>query len=407
MLFIAIAITLAVLYFVQMRVYKKRTFDRLDYKVSLDSSEVTVGDDIYMFEELTNDKAMPLPYIKIATNLPVGLAFRLVRNENGKLTDSFLGSVESIFVLKGRQRIRRRWRIACRKRGIYSLGNATVVSNDLIGFNPISTVLRVPKSKTTTVTVLPAQAELERDFSSTDCFAGDILVKRSLLTNPMLRSGARDYTPFDPMNKINWKLSASHGKLLVNVEEYVTKFQSNVILNMCSQIIERSEDTPDNPEFIEYNITVAASLIGRLAAENSPVRLIANTPPETIHEDYRAGSDETGSKIMMTPPFTGKYGVLDAMRTLATLEMKYSMPVEKMLDYVYDHPSVFSENGNIVLVTSVIDGRMTLFYEQMKRLGIDVIFYVTTSNRGIDRIPDRMKVFYRTYFDSYKAVGQW
>ena len=407
MLFIAIAITLAVLYFVQMRVYKKRTFDRLDYKVSLDSSEVTVGDDIYMFEELTNDKAMPLPYIKISTNLPVGLAFRLVKNENGRLSDAFMGSVESIFVLKGRQRIRRRWRIACRKRGIYSLGNATVVSNDLIGFNPISTVLRVPKSKSTTVTVLPAQADLERDFSSTDCFAGDILVKRSLLTDPMLRSGARDYTSFDPMSRINWKLSASHGKLLVNVEEYVTKFQSNVILNMCSQIIERSEDTPDNPEFIEYNITVAASLIGRLAAENSPVRLIANTPPETIHEDYRAGSDETGSKIMMTPPFTGKYGVLDAMRTLATLEMKYSMPVEKMLDYVYDHPSVFSENGNIVLVTSVIDGRMTLFYEQMKRLGIDVIFYVTTSNRGIDRIPDRMKVFYRTYFDSYKAVGQW
>ncbi|MGN1128707.1 MAG: hypothetical protein ACI4T6_07105, partial [Candidatus Flemingiibacterium sp.] len=126
-----------------------------------------------------------------------------------------------------------------------------------------------------------------------------------------------------------------------------------------------------------------------------------------IHEDYGGGSDDTGSKIMMTPPFTGKYGVLDAMRTLATLEMKYSMPVEKMLDYVYDHPSVFSENGNIVLVTSVIDGRMTLFYEQMKRLGIDVIFYVTTSNRGIDRIPDGMKVFYRTYFDSYKAVGQW
>ena len=407
MLFIAIAITLAALYFVQMKVYKKRTFDKLGYKVSLDSSEVTVGDDIYMFEELTNDKAMPLPYIKIATNLPVGLAFRLVKNENGRLSDAFMGSVESIFVLKGRQRIRRRWRIACRKRGIYSLGNATVVSNDLIGFNPISTVLRVPKSKSTTVTVLPAQADLERDFSSTDCFAGDILVKRSLLTDPMLRSGARDYTSFDPMSRINWKLSASHGKLLVNVEEYVTKFQSNVILNMCSQIIERNEDTPDNPEFIEYNITVAASLIGRLAAENSPVRLIANTPPETIHEDYRAGSDETGSKIMMTPPFTGKYGVLDAMRTLATLEMKYSMPVEKMLDYVYDHPSVFSENGNIVLVTSVIDGRMTLFYEQMKRLGIDVIFYVTTSNRGIDRIPDRMKVFYRTYFDSYKAVGQW
>ena len=407
MLFFVTIIMVAVAYFVQRYVYKKYTFKNLEYNVRLDSTEVTVGDDLYMYEELTNNKALPIPYIKIATNLPVGLAFRLVRTDNGKTTEEFAGSIESMFVMKGQHRIRRRWRVNCKKRGVYSLGDVTLVSNDLIGFNPFSKGMCVPKRKSTTVTVLPHSVDLEREFTSVQCYSGDIITKRSLITDPMLKCGARDYTPLDPMNKINWKITAANGKLMVNVEEYMKKLQSNVILNMCSQIIERSDDTPGNPEFIEYNITVAASLLERFAKDNVPVRLIANTPPETLNSDYIAGTDEIGSEIMMTPPFVGKFGVIDAMRTLAMLDMKFSMPIEKLLDYIVENPHFFAENGNIIFVTAVIDGRMVVFHDQMKKSGIDVIFYVTTSNRGVTLLPEDMKVFYRTYFDSYKVVGTW
>ncbi len=407
MLFAVALITVAVLYLLQKFVYKKYTFKSLEYKVSLDSSEVTVGDDLYMYEELTNNKLLPVPFIKISTNLPIGLAFRLARFENGKAVDEFVGSVDSTFVMKGRQRIRRRWRINCKKRGVYSLGNAMLVSNDLTGFNPISFALEVPKSSSTTVTVLPHSVELERDFSSLQCLSGDIIARRSLLTDSMLRCGVRDYTDHDPMNKINWKLTASHGKLMVNIEEYMKKLQSNVVINMCSQIIERGDEVPENPEFIEYNITVAASLLERFANENVPVRLIANTPPEAVGNDNIASTDEIGSKILITQPFVGKFGTLDAMRTLAMLEMKFSMPAEKLLDYIVEHPHIFSENENLIFITSVLDGRMLVFHDQMKKLGIDVIFYVTTSNRGITQIPEGIKVFYRTYFDSYRTEGAW
>jgi len=136
------------------------------------------------------------------------------------------------------------------------------------------------------------------------------------------------------------------------------------------------------------------------------VRLIANTPPETIHADFVAGSDEKGKQILVTPPFSGKNGLLEAMRTLAMLEMKISMPAERLLDYILANPHLFTENGNIVFVTSVLDSRMLAFHEQMGKKGIEVIFYVTTSNRGIDTIPAGVKVFYRTYFDSYKGGGR-
>ncbi len=405
MLFIAVAIMIVIAYLGQMRVYKKRTFDRLSYKASLDSTEATVGDDIYLFEELTNEKVLPLPYIKVCSKLPEGLSFRLSMEEKGKLREMYAPSVESMFVMKGRQRIRRRWRIACRKRGVYTLGDVVIVANDLVGYNAHSIGLAMPRLKSTTVTVLPSAVDLERDFSATRFYSGDIITNQSLLTDPMLRAGVRDYTPLDPMNKINWKLTASHGHLMVNVEEYIQKIQSNVILNMCSHMIERDPTTPANPEFIEYNITVAASLLERFTSNNIPVRLIANTPPETIHADFIAGDDEDGKKILVTPPFVGKNGQLEAMRTLAMLEMQISMPAENLLDYSLSSPHLFAENGNIVFVTSVLDGRMLVFHEQMAKRGIDVIFYVTTSNRGISEIPDNVKVFFRTYFDSYKGGG--
>jgi hypothetical protein len=374
-----------------------------------------VGDDIYMFEEISNEKTLPLPYIKVATNLPEGLAFRLAVSEAKKaqgnsidsaetmITTKFASSIESMFVLKGHMRVKRRWRIACRKRGVYSLGDALVVANDLIGYNPISKGLSVPKSKSTTITVLPRSVDLDRDFTSTRYYSGDVITNHSLLTDPMLRSGAREYTPLDPMNKINWKLSASHGKLMVNLEDYVQKVQSNIILNMCSQIIERGNEVPENTEFIEYNITVAASLIERFASENVPVRLIANTPPETIHADFVASDTEIGRKILVTPSLVGKYGTLDAMRILASLEMKFSLPIEKLLDFILENPYLFAENGNIVLVTAVLDERMLQFHREMSKLGIEVIFYVTTSIRSTGVIPENVKIFSRTYFDSYKA----
>ncbi len=407
MLYVAVAAILFVAYFVQAKLYKKLTFRDLTYKATLDSTEVTVGDDMYLYEELNNEKALPLPYVKVTTKLPVGLAFRLVSEEKGKQRDVFTDQIESMFVLKGRQSIKRRWRVACRKRGVYSLGDVMLVANDLVGFNPQSESIKVPVSKSNTVTVLPATVDLERDFTSTRFFSGDVVTNQSLLTDPMLRCGARDYTPLDPMNRINWKLTASHGHLMVNVEDAIQKVQSNIVLNMCSQIIERDPEIPETPEFIEYNITVAASLLERFAKENVPVRLIANTPPETIHSDFTASDDETGEKLLITPPFCGKYGLLDAMRILSLLQMKISMPCEKMLDYIVSNPHLFAENGNLVFVTAVLDGRMLQFHTEMAKRGVEVIFYVTTSNRGVTEIPSNVKVFFRTYFDSYKVGYQY
>ena len=409
--FIAAALVLIAAYFVQMRIFRDHVFDDLSFTEKLDETEVAVGDDIYLYEEITNDKGLPIPYLKATSTLPDGLAFRLTEftdkdTPDGKertVRDRLTSTVDSMFVVKGHQKITRRWRIACMKRGVYTLGGALVVSNDLIGFCPVSRQIDPPTGKGASVTVLPAPVDLEREFTSSRYFSGDVVVEKSLLSDPLLRAGVRDYTPGDPVRRINWKSTAAHDRLLVNIEEKVRKLQANIIVNMCSHMIEPDPEVPGTPEFIEYNITVAATLIGRFASENVPVRLIANTPPETIHPDFTAGEDEDGKKILVTPPFSGKYGVLDAMRVLAELRMLYSMPTERLFDYILEEPELFAENGNIVVVTAVFDARMLVFHDEMTRRGIDVIFYLTTTGRVYADIPPEVRIFYRTWSDSFKA----
>ena len=131
MLFFVVLGTILLAYLLQKYIFKKYTFSSLKYTTSLDSTEVSVGDDLYMYEELTNTKGLPLPYLKVATKLPEGLAFRLVEKKDGLYHDIFTSSVDSMFSLKGQHSIKRRWRINCKKRGVY------LVANDLVGCNPM------------------------------------------------------------------------------------------------------------------------------------------------------------------------------------------------------------------------------------------------------------------------------
>ena len=41
------------------------------------TEEVFQNEDIYIYEEIANDKMIPLPYLKVATSLPAGLNFRI------------------------------------------------------------------------------------------------------------------------------------------------------------------------------------------------------------------------------------------------------------------------------------------------------------------------------------------
>lgn len=396
MWFIAILISVFIAYLVQKRLYNQNVFNGLEYTVRLSTEEVFVDEDIFMYEELTNNKNLPIPNARIDMELPDGMRYRLLEASNTGVVkkDLYQQHMQSIFVLKSRQQVTRRWRITCTNRGVFNLGSIMMVTNDLFGFNPQSKRFEIPANKYNQIVVLPKIIDLAEHFTSSVYHSGDAIVQRSLLSDPLRISGTREYTPYDPMNRINWKSTAAHNKLMVNVEEYTQKHHFNILMNMQSRDIEVNPKIPSVKEFVDVCITVCASIFDKLSSDNIPIRFIANTPPESVGvEPY--SDDEIGSQILVTEPYRGKLDTIHALRLLASIKYEISCPIERMLDNIIANPTMFASEGNIVFVSTYLSERMVAFHEIMKRNNVRVIYYIMTTNQNARDIPDDLEVHYR------------
>ena len=172
MVFIAFLMAVFAVYYLQRKLFFSNMFDKISYDAKIDTDEVFAGDDFYLYEELVSDRSIPVPYIKVNNSLPKGLKFRLTESDS---EDRFMQSVQSVFVLRRHGKIRRRWRVNSTKRGVYCVGNALLVSNDIFGLKRESLELHAKESQNSTITVLPRSIDLAENFSSSRFQSGDIL----------------------------------------------------------------------------------------------------------------------------------------------------------------------------------------------------------------------------------------
>ncbi len=419
MLFIAVAAAIVGVVLLQYFVYKKKGFSNIEYNATLSSGEVFEGDDVYLYEEIKNRGALPLPYIKIDTDLPEGLSFTLLESSvhdrggifNKGLTVSraaakceseklrkirHTSSIQSLFVLRPYAQIRRRWRLTCTKRGDYTLRGVLATGSDILGIGIQSKFIELSNRERNRLIVLPATEDLAGKYTSSRYLCGDIISDLCPVTDPIRLCGAREYQTGDPMRLINWKSTASHGKLMVNVEERTVRHRFSLVLNMSSRQIEKS-DTPSDPAAIERCITLCTSILDRIAAEDVPVNFFANYPPELTAE-FGGGAvsdDEIGSLITKCGPFRGSRDMIHALRMLAMIDMKISTPVEKLFDHIVSHPELYRENENMIIVTSFIDRRMMILRDTLASEGVRVIFYVATTRNEVGELSEQDDVYFR------------
>ncbi|MBR5741379.1 MAG: hypothetical protein IKX91_02380 [Firmicutes bacterium] len=172
-------------------------------------------------------------------------------------------------------------------------------------------------------------------------------------------------------------------------------------MNMQARDIEKVIPGPPSARApVELCMTVVASVLDSMANEIVPVRFICNTPPEPFGEEHSAAysdDDEIGSRIFVSPAYRGRSDMIDALRMLAQLDLMISTPLEKMMDHILLHPFAYTNGGNIVFVSSYLSERMIHFTYAMRRLGITVIYYITSANINAAIIPEDIEVHYKTY----------
>lgn len=251
------------LMFLQSVIYKKYALKHLYADITFSASIATCGDIITITETLENKKALPLPWITLKFETSRGLLF--LDMTNTQLSDHYYRA--DLLSLKGWEQHNRHIRVCCRRRGYFVFKRLGVSTKDLLMMTNI--VSFFPSDST--LTVVPQQIH-DPQLDILFCyFCGDVVNKRSPVTDPFSFAGIREYQSWDRLNTINWSATAKRNELMVNTHNHTYHREITMILNLmpCAQ--------KQNDSLMEKCIRLAVTWAARATHDSVPVRLISNS----------------------------------------------------------------------------------------------------------------------------------
>ncbi|MBR7039238.1 MAG: DUF58 domain-containing protein [Oscillospiraceae bacterium] len=248
-------------------VYSRYGLRSVTYSCRFSCDEVTEGDRLELIEEIENSGFLPLPYLRseYAVSRWLDLA------DMHSTVTGRTRFVSSLFYLRGRSRITRRWKVQALQRGEYALPHVLLVSSDLLG---TARSARPADPSDGILTVLPRPASgvtLPQTIRSTSF--GEHPVRRGLITDPAMAYERRPYTGREPMHRIDWKTTARTGTLTVRREEPVQ--ERRLCVCFTAQQGEYGLQRVSE-EVSEHTIRVLAAVFEALTAAGEPFSVESN-----------------------------------------------------------------------------------------------------------------------------------
>ncbi|MFB9330400.1 DUF58 domain-containing protein [Paenibacillus aurantiacus] len=286
---------------------------KLSYERTFSVQSCFEGERIEMIERIRNEKRLPVPWLRVESQLRSGLQFG-----SGDNLDVSSGSLyqnhASLFSLGGRRQITRRHQVRCARRGVYRLATAAVSWGDLFG------LFRDWKQVTLNaeLTVYPLPAERSELGLPAHSWQGDASVRRWIMEDPFLVSGVRAYRNGDPLKSVNWGATARTGTLQVRKHDYTADYRLAVLLNVEDHAGMWQAVTDE--ELIEHGIRKAAGLMQLAEEQGLAFSFTSNGYDLDQPGQHIATSRGAGREHLML--------VLDAM---ARLIIHRCVPFEELL----------------------------------------------------------------------------
>lgn len=295
------------LFWLQNMLYKKYWDSRLTVEVSFSTEHTTEGERIYLYEEIRNEKILPLPMVKAKFTTAKELVFEEL--EEGSVTDKYYRN--DILSAMMYQRIKRKLPFLCSHRGFYTIEDIDIVGSDLFLTKFYVSHLKNYKP----LVVYPKHLPLKQLQIPYQNIMGMILAARRLYQDPFEFAGIREYQSYDSMKSVNWKATAKTGILQVNVKDYTANRSVRIVLNLKSKFGYREKDME------EESIRIAATLAEKLLAEGVQVELESNghlcttqenaRVPQGARIDYSKKVDETLALIDTNIEMKSIVGILE------------------------------------------------------------------------------------------------
>lgn len=245
----------AFLLMLALRLWGRFSLARLDVGLSCSGDRLFCGDRFSLDAEIHNRKALPV-WMRLSLRKPEALApidaesigaFDGIEGESGLLP---FGTISGS------------WGFTARRRGVFTLGPATLGASDILALCRKEKILPFKRD----IVVYPrliALGDLNLPFR--DYFG--IHPSKGIIEDPAWYEGTREYSGNKPARNIHWKASARLGVLQEKIFEPTT--HQKVFFLVEGEGFRRAEDSPG----FESALEMTASLLARFAERGASFAL--------------------------------------------------------------------------------------------------------------------------------------
>lgn len=360
------------------RLWERFGLSGVSYERSLEVHHLFPGEETLFTLTVTNVKPLPLPWIQIRDRFPAGLEL-----DTGTLSNDpamHRSWLVTSLTLGWYQRFSRTHRLRAIRRGRYHIGPAELVTGGVFGFN----LARRRDSGIDTLIVFPQIFEPEQFGLAADSPLLETLGHRPIVPDPLQYMAVRDYVPGDSPRFIHWKASA-------RTHSFKTKrFDPGAITSLLIAVdVQTSERAYEQqPEHLEYIVSLAASLAVRALREHHMVGLCANTfTPE-------------GENRIHVGPGRNPQQATQLLAALAGLDSFRSMPFELLL-----HRLLFESRplDTIVAITARPSEAICEALLALKEMGRGVYLLVIGEHADL-ALPDGLQGHYLGGADAWRQL---
>ncbi|MGO4697040.1 DUF58 domain-containing protein [Paenibacillus sp. 2TAB26] len=272
----------------QGKIFQKLVLRRIQYERRFTSKTCYSGEQVEMIEEMANAKWLPVPWLRVESQLSTHLHFQQLDNfsvSSGQLYQNH----KSFFSLSPYTKITRTHRITCAKRGWYKLQTVTLTGGDPLGLTHSSAQIALQGE----LLVYPKPAEVPIHELPYHSWQGDQSIRRWIINDPFIIAGVRDYQAGDTYKQINWKATAKTGSLQVHQYDFTADRRLMIYLNVDD--VEGMWRSVTDLSLIELGIEWAAGAAEAVIQQGMEVGFASNMPltgmMESVHIEPRGGHE--------------------------------------------------------------------------------------------------------------------
>ena len=333
--------------------WSHRSLARITFKRQF-AAWAFLGEKIDVGIQINNKGWLPVLWVDIQESLPVAL--------------SSFPFFEHVTTLGPRAETRYHYTLEARKRGYYPIGPLFASTGDILG---LSRPVRL-QGLVQFLTVYPKIVPLTSIDLPSSSPQGTLRHTQPIFEDPTRTFAKRDYTVGDSLRRVDWKSSATTGRLQVKLFEPSIALETLIFLNLNAEdylIRTRIDST-------ELAIVIAASLAAWVAGKKQTVGLKVNGTDPLMGD----------SLPQYIPPRKGQANLMRILEKLARVEMNSGISFVEMIRQQRYH---LSWGTTLLVITGLVGDDLLEELYQARRAGQNVVLILAGPSASYGDISDR------------------